>query len=189
MGGRACIRGMRISVSVIISHIADGATFEEVLREFPVARARRRPTGSGLRRGADPGRNHRFIASGVRFLADMGVSATVVRELRTAGHNATHLEELGLRTLLILIFFAWRGSRAESSSLSIWILPIAAATDASFRASSSFVYASAVPHASWNAFRPCCCSPRRRSKKARWCRRRGPYSLPTAAACRSSLSA
>ncbi len=35
MGGRACIRGMRIPVSVIISHIADGATFEEVLREFP----------------------------------------------------------------------------------------------------------------------------------------------------------
>ena len=35
MGGHACIRGMRISVSVIVSHIADGATFEEVLREFP----------------------------------------------------------------------------------------------------------------------------------------------------------
>jgi uncharacterized protein (DUF433 family) len=35
MGGRACIRGMRIPVSVVISHIADGATFEEVLREFP----------------------------------------------------------------------------------------------------------------------------------------------------------
>jgi uncharacterized protein (DUF433 family) len=35
MGGRACIRGMRIPVSVIVSHIADGATFDEVLREFP----------------------------------------------------------------------------------------------------------------------------------------------------------
>ncbi len=35
MGGRACIRGMGIPVSVIVSHIADGATFEEVLREFP----------------------------------------------------------------------------------------------------------------------------------------------------------
>jgi uncharacterized protein (DUF433 family) len=30
MGGRACIRGMRIPVSVIVSHFADGATFEEV---------------------------------------------------------------------------------------------------------------------------------------------------------------
>ena len=35
MGGRACIRGMRIPVSVTVSHIADGATFEEVLHEFP----------------------------------------------------------------------------------------------------------------------------------------------------------
>lgn len=35
MGGRACIRGMRIPVSVIVSHIADGASFDEVLREFP----------------------------------------------------------------------------------------------------------------------------------------------------------
>ena len=33
MGGRACIRGMRITVSVIIGHIAHGADFEEVLTE------------------------------------------------------------------------------------------------------------------------------------------------------------
>lgn len=35
MGGRACIRGMRIPVSVIVSQIAEGATFEEVLKEYP----------------------------------------------------------------------------------------------------------------------------------------------------------
>ena len=35
MGGRACIRGMRIPVSVIVSHFADGSTFDEVLGEFP----------------------------------------------------------------------------------------------------------------------------------------------------------
>ena len=35
MGGRACIRGMRIPVSVIVSHFADGSTFDEVLSEFP----------------------------------------------------------------------------------------------------------------------------------------------------------
>ena len=32
MGGRACIRGMRIPVSVVVSQIAEGATFEEVLK-------------------------------------------------------------------------------------------------------------------------------------------------------------
>lgn len=35
MGGRACIRGMRIPVSVIVSQIAHGATFEEILKDYP----------------------------------------------------------------------------------------------------------------------------------------------------------
>jgi uncharacterized protein (DUF433 family) len=35
MGGRACIRGMRIPVSVIVGQIAQGATVEEVLRDHP----------------------------------------------------------------------------------------------------------------------------------------------------------
>jgi uncharacterized protein (DUF433 family) len=35
MGGRACIRGMRISVSLIVSQIAHGATIQEVLQEYP----------------------------------------------------------------------------------------------------------------------------------------------------------
>jgi uncharacterized protein (DUF433 family) len=35
MGGRACIRGMRIPVSVIVGQIAHGATFDEILRDYP----------------------------------------------------------------------------------------------------------------------------------------------------------
>lgn len=35
MGGRACIRGVRIPVSVIVPHFADGSTFDEVLSECP----------------------------------------------------------------------------------------------------------------------------------------------------------
>ena len=35
MGGRACIRGMRIPVSVIIGQIAHGATVNEVLSDYP----------------------------------------------------------------------------------------------------------------------------------------------------------
>jgi len=35
MGGRACIRGMRIPVSVIVGQIAYGATFEEILAGYP----------------------------------------------------------------------------------------------------------------------------------------------------------
>ena len=35
MGGRACIRGMRIPISVIVGQIAHGANFEEILSEYP----------------------------------------------------------------------------------------------------------------------------------------------------------
>ena len=35
MGGQACIRGMRIPVSVIIGQIVNGATFEEILDGYP----------------------------------------------------------------------------------------------------------------------------------------------------------
>jgi uncharacterized protein (DUF433 family) len=35
VGGRACIRGMRIPVSVIVSQIAYGFSTEDVLHEYP----------------------------------------------------------------------------------------------------------------------------------------------------------
>lgn len=35
MGGRACIRGMRIPVSVIAGQIAHGASFKEILDDYP----------------------------------------------------------------------------------------------------------------------------------------------------------
>jgi uncharacterized protein (DUF433 family) len=35
MGGRACIRGLRIPVSVIVGQVAHGATFEEILQGYP----------------------------------------------------------------------------------------------------------------------------------------------------------
>jgi uncharacterized protein (DUF433 family) len=35
MGGRACIRGMRITVAHIVGQVAHGATVDEILRDFP----------------------------------------------------------------------------------------------------------------------------------------------------------
>ncbi len=35
MGGRACIRGMRIPVSVIVSQVAHGASVAEILGDYP----------------------------------------------------------------------------------------------------------------------------------------------------------
>ena len=35
MGGQACIRGMRIPVSVIVGQIAHGASEDEILKGYP----------------------------------------------------------------------------------------------------------------------------------------------------------
>ena len=35
MAGRACIRGMRITVSLIVNLVAKGMSIEEILREYP----------------------------------------------------------------------------------------------------------------------------------------------------------
>jgi uncharacterized protein (DUF433 family) len=35
MGGRACIRGMRITVGLIVSLVAEGLSWEEILRDYP----------------------------------------------------------------------------------------------------------------------------------------------------------
>jgi uncharacterized protein (DUF433 family) len=34
MGGRACIRGMRITVSLVVNLVANGMTIEEILTEY-----------------------------------------------------------------------------------------------------------------------------------------------------------
>lgn len=35
MGGRACIRGMRITVSLVVNLVANGMTLAEILDEYP----------------------------------------------------------------------------------------------------------------------------------------------------------
>jgi uncharacterized protein (DUF433 family) len=35
MGGRACIRGMRITVSLVVNLVANGMSTEEIVREYP----------------------------------------------------------------------------------------------------------------------------------------------------------
>jgi uncharacterized protein (DUF433 family) len=35
MGGRACVRGLRVTVATIVDQIADGASAEDVLADYP----------------------------------------------------------------------------------------------------------------------------------------------------------
>jgi predicted nuclease of predicted toxin-antitoxin system len=63
----------------------------------------------------------------------MGVGAAVVRELRAAGHDAVHLEELGQRTLPDLdIFHMARESGRVILTFDLDFTDIAAATRATF---------------------------------------------------------
>lgn len=39
MGGRACVRGMRIPVSLVVNLVANGMSVEEILREYPTLEA------------------------------------------------------------------------------------------------------------------------------------------------------
>ena len=35
MGGRACIRGLRITVSLVVSLVAEGVNWDEILKDYP----------------------------------------------------------------------------------------------------------------------------------------------------------
>jgi uncharacterized protein (DUF433 family) len=35
MGGRACIRGMRMTVSLVVNLVANGISTEDIVREYP----------------------------------------------------------------------------------------------------------------------------------------------------------
>jgi uncharacterized protein (DUF433 family) len=35
MGGRACIRGMRMTVALVVNLVANGMSTEEIIREYP----------------------------------------------------------------------------------------------------------------------------------------------------------
>lgn len=39
MGGRACIRGMRVTVALIVNLVANGASLDEVLAAYPYLEA------------------------------------------------------------------------------------------------------------------------------------------------------
>lgn len=39
LGGRACIRGMRITVSLVLNLIANGMSVEEIIRDYPYLEA------------------------------------------------------------------------------------------------------------------------------------------------------
>ena len=49
MGGKPCIRGMRVTVGMIVGQIGAGHSIEEVLADLPLSGARGRSAGATLR--------------------------------------------------------------------------------------------------------------------------------------------
>jgi uncharacterized protein (DUF433 family) len=39
MGGRACVRGMRVTISLVLNLIASGMTVEQIVNEYPYLEA------------------------------------------------------------------------------------------------------------------------------------------------------
>lgn len=48
MGGKACIRGMRVTVGMIVGQIGAGVTINELLEDYPLPGARGHSAGGQL---------------------------------------------------------------------------------------------------------------------------------------------
>jgi uncharacterized protein (DUF433 family) len=95
VGGRACIRGLRIPVSVIVSQIAHGASQAEILKDYPDLEAEDLRQAMEYVAWLTGEEVHPASRRSMRFLADMGISMRVVDWLRARGDDAVHLREEG----------------------------------------------------------------------------------------------
>ncbi|MGH6918574.1 MAG: DUF433 domain-containing protein [Geminicoccaceae bacterium] len=81
MGGRACIRGMPITVATIVGQIAGGASNEEILADYPVLEPE--DIRQVLAYAAYLAREQVVSAwASMRFLVDMGPAVRVAEWLR-----------------------------------------------------------------------------------------------------------
>jgi uncharacterized protein (DUF433 family) len=58
MGGRPCIRGMRVTVGTIVELLAAGRSHEEVLNAYPYVEVCRRGSHVVMQRRTDPWLRH-----------------------------------------------------------------------------------------------------------------------------------
>lgn len=81
MGGRACIRGMRVTVSLVVNLVANGMSATDMIREYPDLDAE--DIRQALQYASALERRDRLLQEPcrMRFLADMGVSLTAVESV------------------------------------------------------------------------------------------------------------
>src|SRR5271165_2052714 len=92
MGGKPCIRGMRITVGTIVGLVASGASFEETLQLYPYLESEdiRAAVRCLAMRGA---RN--TLADRLKILLDTNLSPSWIASLESGGHSAVHWSSIG----------------------------------------------------------------------------------------------
>ncbi|MHB1591059.1 MAG: DUF5615 family PIN-like protein [Sulfuricella sp.] len=96
MGGKACIRGMRVTVGMVVGQIGSGRSVDEILADYPYLE--REDIMQALRYAAWRARRARGHAGQrMKLLVDMNLSPRWVALLADTGIEAAHWSTLGAK--------------------------------------------------------------------------------------------
>ena len=109
MGGKACVRGMRVTVGMIVGQIGAGRTVEELLAAYPYLE--REDILQALRYAAWRAEEREVTRARVILVADMNLSPGWVATLESAGHTAVHWSTVGSPTASDAEIMAWAAGR------------------------------------------------------------------------------
>jgi uncharacterized protein (DUF433 family) len=90
-GGQPTVRGLRIPVGLIVRHVAQGQTAQDVVAEYPELEPEDIRQAPLYGAWAASGRTEPLPAS-VKFIGDINISPRVVAELRARGHDVVRAD-------------------------------------------------------------------------------------------------
>jgi uncharacterized protein (DUF433 family) len=103
MGGKPCIRGMRITVGTIVGLVASGASFEEIRQLYPYLESE--DIRAAVAYAAWRARN--ALADRLKILLDMNLSPSWIASLESGGHSAVHWSSVASPSALDTEIMAW----------------------------------------------------------------------------------
>jgi uncharacterized protein (DUF433 family) len=95
MGGKPCIRGMRVTVGMIVESIAAGRTVEDLLTDFAYLEEQDIREALAFAASLAQGREVRLASWWMRLLIDMNLAPRWIRSLSAVGHEAMHWSAVG----------------------------------------------------------------------------------------------
>jgi predicted nuclease of predicted toxin-antitoxin system/uncharacterized protein (DUF433 family) len=106
MGGRPCIRGMRVTVGMIVGMIAADHSIEEVLHLYPYLEREDVVAGSAICGVAERGKRSNS-SDHLKLLFDMNLSPVWATILQAAGFETVHWSQVGKPTACDKEIFDW----------------------------------------------------------------------------------